>query len=115
METNEGRRFNAPNDFVCANDGALLFSEPVRGDASLGERRVFAQVEPGVPDGFRVDRSGWIWTRSEDGVQVYSAEGHRLGLIPTPQLCSNGCFGPGEERLFVTSKQHLYALDLAGG
>lgn len=187
-ETYEGRRFNAPNDVVCAADGALWFSDPayglrlpkqgvldvsdlghhsvyrfdpvdgsvrrmadlgqpnglafapdgrtlyvsdtsrteggdghtiysypVRGDASLGERRVFAEVEPGVPDGFRVDHRGWIWTSSEAGVQVYSAEGDRLGLIPTPQLCSNCCFGPGEKRLFITSKQHLYAIDLAGG
>jgi gluconolactonase len=186
VETYEGRRFNAPNDVVCAADGALWFTDPSYGlrlprqgtlaesdlghhsvyrvdpttgaarrmadlgqpnglafapdgrtlyvsdtsrteggdghtihaypvldDLSLGERRVFAEVEPGVPDGFRVDRRGWIWTSSEAGVQVFSAEGHRLGLIPTPQACSNLCFSPGERRLFVTSKQHLYALDLA--
>ncbi|MEG9529518.1 MAG: SMP-30/gluconolactonase/LRE family protein [Hyphomicrobiales bacterium] len=188
IETYDGRRFNAPNDVVCAADGALWFTDPAYGlrlpkqgvlaesdlghhsvyrfdpatgtvrrmvdlgqpnglafapdgrtfyvsdtsrteggdghmiyafpvldDSSLGERRVFAEVEPGVPDGFRVDRRGWIWTSSEAGVQVFSAEGHRLGLIPTPQLCSNCCFGPGERRLFITSKQHLYAIDLAGG
>ena len=47
-------------------------------------------------------------------MQVFSAEGHRLGLIPTPQACSNCCFSPDERRLFVTAKQHLYALDLLG-
>ncbi|WP_267358597.1 MULTISPECIES: SMP-30/gluconolactonase/LRE family protein [unclassified Methylobacterium] len=186
VETYEGRRFNAPNDVVCAADGALWFTDPAYGlrlprqgalaesdlghhsiyrvdpttgaarrmadlgqpnglafapdgrtlyvsdtsrteggdghtihaypildDLSLGERRVFAEVEPGVPDGFRVDRRGWIWTSSEAGVQAFSAEGHRLGLIPTPQVCSNLCFSPDERRLFITSKQHLYALDLA--
>lgn len=184
----EGRRFNAPNDVVCAIDGALWFTDPSYGlrlpkqgalaesdlghhsvyrfdqatgsvrrmadlgqpnglafapdgqtlyvsdtsrteggdghtiyafpvldDGKLGERRVFAEIEPGIPDGFRVDRRGWIWTSSEAGVQVLSADGHRLGLIPTPQLCSNCCFGPGEERLFITSKQHLYAIDLSTG
>jgi gluconolactonase len=186
VETYEGRRFNAPNDVVCATDGALWFTDPSYGlrlprqgtlaesdlghhsvyrfdpddgsvrrmadlgqpnglafapdgrtlyvsdtsrteggdghtiyaypvteDQSLGERRVFAEVEPGVPDGFRVDRRGWIWTSSEAGVQVFSAEGHRLGLIPTPQVCSNCCFDPDESRLFITSKEHLYALDVA--
>jgi gluconolactonase len=186
VETYEGRRLNAPNDVVCAADGAIWFTDPtyglrqpkqgalddselghrsvyrfdpaegslrrmadldepnglafaadgrtlyvsdtsrtegrdghtiyaypLRGDGSLGEPRVFAEIEPGVPDGFRVDRRGWIWTSSEAGVQVYSAEGHRLGLIPTPQVCSNLCFSPGQERLFITSKQHLSALDLA--
>ena len=133
VESYKGRRFNAPNDVVCAADGALWFTDPayglrqprqgvlaesdlghhsvyrfdpttgavrrmtnlgqpnglafapdgrtlyvsdtsrtegddghtiyafpVRNDASLGERRVYTEIEPGVPDGFRVDRRGWI-------------------------------------------------------
>ena len=95
-------------------DGHTIYAFPVGDDHALGEPHVFADVEPGVPDGFRVDSRGWVWTSSEAGVQVFSAEGHRLGLIPTPQKVSNCCFGPGERRLFITSMQHLYALDLAG-
>ncbi|MGT2489347.1 SMP-30/gluconolactonase/LRE family protein [Methylobacterium oryzae CBMB20] len=87
----------------------------MRDDGGLDARRVFAEIEPGVPDGFRVDHRGWVWTSSEAGVQVFSAEGHRLGLIPTPQLCSNCCFGPRERRLFITATTHLYAIDLADG
>lgn len=188
VETFDGRRLNAPNDVVCAADGALWFTDPAYGlrlprqgalaesdlghhsvyrfdpdtgdlrrmadlgqpnglafapdartlyvsdtsrteggdghtiyafpvaeDQTLGERRVFAAVEPGVPDGFRVDRRGWIWTSSEAGVQIFSEAGHRLGLIPTPQACSNCCFGPGGGRLFITAQQNLYAIDLADG
>lgn len=96
-------------------DGHTIYAYPLRPDGDLGERRVLAQVEPGVPDGLRVDRRGWVWTSSGAGVQVFSAEGHRLGLIPTPQACSNCCFGPDERRLFITAKEHLYAIDLAGG
>jgi gluconolactonase len=95
-------------------DGHTIHAFPVAGDQRLGAPHVVAAVEPGVPDGLCVDRRGWIWTSSGSGVQVFSAEGHRLGLIPTPQGCSNCCFGPGEERLFITAGQHLYALDLAG-
>ncbi|WP_342112334.1 SMP-30/gluconolactonase/LRE family protein, partial [Methylobacterium sp. SI9] len=94
-------------------DGHTIHAYPVLDDQTLGEPRVFAEIEPGIPDGFRVDHRGWIWTSSEAGVQVLSAEGHRLGLIPTPQVCSNLCFSPKQQRLFITSKQHLYALDLA--
>ncbi|WP_342109836.1 SMP-30/gluconolactonase/LRE family protein [Methylobacterium sp. SI9] len=72
-------------------------------------------VERGAPDGFRVDRRDWIWTSSEAGVQVFSAEGHRLGLIPTPQTGSNCCFGPGEARLFITAQQSPHAIDPVGG
>ena len=96
-------------------DGHTIYAFPVTEDQTLGARRLFAAVEPGVPDGLRVDRRGWVWTSSGAGVQVFSAEGRRLGLIPTPQVCSNCCFGPGEGRLFITSKQHLYALDLTPG
>jgi gluconolactonase len=94
-------------------DGHTILAFPVRDDAGLGEPRAFAEIEPGVPDGFRVDHRGWIWTSSGSGVQVFSAEGSWLGLIPTPQTCSNCCFGPDKRRLFITSGQHLYALDLA--
>ncbi len=188
VDTYQGKRFNSPDDVVCADDGALWFTDPAYGlvlpkqgalaepeldhqsvyrfdpntgaavrmadleqpnglafapcgrtlyvtDTSrslggdrhtifafevaegptLANRRVFAEVEPGIPDGLRTDSRGWIWTSSEAGIQVFSAEGHRLGLIPTPQVCSNLCFSPDERRLFITSKQHLYAIDLTHG
>ena len=85
----------------------------VGADHALRNRRTFAVVEPGVPDGLRVDRRGWVWAATEAGVQVFSPKGQGLGLIPTPQVASNLCFGPDEAHVFITSKQHLYALDLA--
>ncbi|MCJ2134150.1 SMP-30/gluconolactonase/LRE family protein [Methylobacterium sp. J-026] len=91
-----------------------IFAFDVAHDHALTNRRVFAEIEPGIPDGLRTDSRSWVWTSSEAGIQVFSAEGHRLGLIPTPQVCSNLCFSPDERTLFVTSKQHLYALDLTG-
>lgn len=188
VDTYQGKRFNSPDDVVCADDGALWFTDPayglvlpkqgalaepeldhrsvyrfdpntgtaarmadleqpnglafapggrtlyvtdtsrslggdrhtifafeVTGESELANRRVFAEVEPGIPDGVRTDSRGWIWTSSQAGVQVFSAEGYQLGLIPTPQVCSNLCFSAGERRLFITSKQHLYAIDLAHG
>lgn len=121
--------FEQPNGLAFSVDGRTLYvsdtSRALNGDKheivefdvaanhALTRRRVFAEIEPGIPDGLRVDRRGWIWTSSEAGVQVFSAEGHRLGLIPTPQACSNCCFSPGEGRLFITAQQHLYAIDLA--
>ena len=100
---------------TAGGDGHTIYAYPVTADQTLGERRVVAEVEPGVPDGLCVDHRGWIWTSSEAGIQVFSADGHPLGLIPTPQVCSNCCFGPDEARLFITSKEHLYAIDLAAG
>lgn len=77
------------------------------------EGRVFATIEPGEPDGFRVDVHGNIFTSSADSVQVYAPDGTRLGKIFVPELCTNLTFGgENRDRLFITGKTSLYAIDL---
>jgi gluconolactonase len=70
-------------------DTHTIYAFPVRDDAGLGAPRVYATIEPNVPNGFRVDCRGWVWTNLGSSLQVFSAKGNRLGLIPTPQTCSN--------------------------
>jgi gluconolactonase len=116
-----------PNGIAFSPDGRTLYVSDsdlgrhhvlafdVAEDGTLSGRRVFRTVEPGVPDGFRVDARGWIWTSSGSGVQVFSAEGEPLGLIPTPHTCSNCAFGGSDgRRLFITGEESLWAVDLAG-
>lgn len=75
--------------------------------------RVFVVVEPGQPDGFRVDERGNLFTSSADSVQVFAPDGTRLGKIRTPGVCANLTFGGQEHnRLFVASGSSLYAIDL---
>jgi gluconolactonase len=75
--------------------------------------RVFAVIEPGQPDGFRVDEHGNIFTSSKDSVQVYAPDGTRLGKIIVPETSANLTFGGKErDRLFVTAGHSLYAIDL---
>ncbi|MGH1393485.1 MAG: SMP-30/gluconolactonase/LRE family protein [Trichormus sp.] len=75
--------------------------------------RVFAVIEPGLPDGFRVDEHGNIFISSEDSVQIYAADGTRLGKILVPEVCANLTFGGQEhQRLFITAGKSLYAIDL---
>lgn len=80
---------------------------------SLSNFRVHAVVNPGLPDGFRVDRNGWIFTSSEDAVQVISAEGELLARIPVPEKVGNLTFG-GRERneLYVVASTSLYRIVL---
>ena len=86
----------------------------VADDHSLSNRRVFTVINEGVPDGFAVDARGWVWTSSGAGVQVFSAKGEALGLIPTPHACSNCAFGGADgRRLFITGEESLWAIDLA--
>ena len=81
----------------------------------MGNRRLFREIEPGIPDGFCVDTRGWVYCSSETGVQVFSDLGQPLAHIPTPQTCSNCTFGDTDgSRLFITAGEHLYAIDLTG-
>ena len=75
--------------------------------------RVFAVIEPGQPDGFRVDEHGNVFTSSKDSVQVYAPDGIRLGKILVPETCSNLTFGGQKrDRLFITAGKSLYTIDL---
>lgn len=112
-----------PNGIAFSPDGRVLYvsdSDLERHHilafdvgAELAGRRVFRTIEPGVPDGFCVDARGWLWSSSQSGVQVFSADAEPLGIIPTPHTCSNCTFGPGGRRLFITGEESLWALDLA--
>jgi gluconolactonase len=83
--------------------------------------RVFAEIEPGVPDGLRVDARGNVWTTQGDGVSVYAPDGTRVGHIAVPETPANlsiGGRGPaaGEPtRLYITATTSLYAIDVAPG
>ena len=74
--------------------------------------RVFAIVEPGQPDGIKVDRRGNIFTSSADSVQVYSPEGACLGKFLIPEVVANLSFGGKNNELFITAGGSLYRIFL---
>ena len=82
--------------------------------ASLRNPRVFAVISPGVPDGFRVDTAGNVWTSAQDGVHCHAPDGTKLGRIKLPQMVSNLVFGgPKRNRLFITSTHAVYSVFVA--
>ncbi|SDP94032.1 gluconolactonase [Rhodoferax sp. OV413] len=85
----------------------------VAADNSLHNPRVFAVVSPGLSDGFRLDTQGWIYTSSEDSVQVYHPDGTQLGKIAVPEKIGNLCFGgPQGNQLFIAASTSLYRITL---
>ncbi|MCF8477160.1 MAG: SMP-30/gluconolactonase/LRE family protein [Pseudolabrys sp.] len=79
----------------------------------LKNGRIFAEIEPGIADGFRIDRHGRIFTSAGDGIHLYSDTGRRLGKILTPEPVANCTFGgPEKNRLFITATSSVYAIDL---
>lgn len=70
-----------------------------------------AEVNPGVPDGIRVDEQGNIWSSSLDAVIVFSPAGDELGRIPVPQKVGNIAFGGAEgTTLFIAASSSLYSV-----
>lgn len=85
----------------------------VQNNGSLINGRVFAEIDPGIPDGFRLDQDGNIWTSAGDGVHCYTADGTLLGKILIPEAVANVCFGgPRCNRLFIAASSSLYAVYL---
>lgn len=80
----------------------------------LAKSRVFAEVGPGVPDGFRVDIYGNLWTSTQNGVFCLAPDGTPLGRIKIPEMVANLTFGgPKRNRLFITATSSLYAVYVA--
>ncbi len=128
-ETRRMADFEQPNGVEFSPDGRILYvsdtSRALDGgrheivafdiaeDGTLSGRRLFRQIDPGIPDGLAVDARGWIWTTSQAGVQVFAADGTRLGMVPTPNLCANCVFGDEDgHRLFIAAEHMLLAIDL---
>ena len=86
----------------------------VRGDRRALDGRVFAVVEPGLADGFRLDEAGNVFTSSADSIQIYAPDGVRLGKIEVPEKVGNCCWGgPDKRRLFIAASTSLYSIELA--
>ncbi|MFZ2101256.1 MAG: SMP-30/gluconolactonase/LRE family protein [Oricola sp.] len=86
----------------------------VAAGGTLSNGRVFCEVDPGVPDGFRVDIHGNVWTSCGNGVICFAPDGTPLGKVKVPQMVSNVTFGgPKRNRLFITATKSLYAVYLA--
>lgn len=127
--------FDKPNGIALSPDGHTLYmtdsganQEPgslyvdrphhviafeVRDGARLADRRLFAVVTPGFPDGLKVDAAGRVYVSSSSGVQVFAADGQALGEIQVPGAV-NFCFGgPHRNLLLITTDSAVFAAALA--
>lgn len=81
---------------------------------SLANGREFCRLDNGIPDGFRLDVHGNLWTSAGDGVHCFAPDGTLIGKILVPQTVANVAFGgPRKNRLFITATKSLYAVYLA--
>lgn len=107
LYVSDSSAFNIPNGYhhVCVYD--------VISDFQVANGRVFAVIEPGQPDGLCVNQQGYVFVTAQDGVQVYTPDGTRIGKILVPETCANVTFGgKAGNRLFIAAGHALYAINL---
>jgi gluconolactonase len=72
---------------------------------------VLAEIEPGIPDGLRVDTAGRLWIGAGDGVHCVTPDGELIGKLRVPEAVANLAFGgPKRNRLYITATSSLYAI-----
>ncbi|MEM7010299.1 MAG: SMP-30/gluconolactonase/LRE family protein [Verrucomicrobiota bacterium] len=73
---------------------------------------VLFKIDHGA-DGMAVDVEGNLYTTHGKGVQVYDADGKKLGEIPVDEGPANCTFGgPEFKTLFITARTSLYSVKL---
>lgn len=77
--------------------------------------RPLVEVSPGLPDGFRVDAEGNLWSSSLSGIQIFTPGGEKLGEIPVPEKVGNCCFGGADGRtLYICASTSIYRIRTRG-
>ena len=81
---------------------------------TLKNGRIFCTIEPGVPDGMRLDTEGRLYCTAGDGVHVFNQSGELLGKILLPESPANCTFGDTDKRtLYITARQSLYKVAIS--
>ncbi len=84
-------------------NGRTLVAFDVQPDGTTRNQRDFATLQAGNGDGICLDAEGRLYVTAGDaGIQVFSAEGTSLGIIPLPRSASSCAFsGPNKKVLYA--------------
>jgi gluconolactonase len=118
--------FIVPNGLAFSPDEKVLYINDSRrghirafdlapnGTLAKQTDRVFADLrgdEPGVPDGMKVDVEGRVYCTGPGGTWVFAPDGTQIGIIKTPEVPANLCFGgPDMKTVFFTAHTSVYTM-----
>jgi gluconolactonase len=78
----------------------------------LANKRLFATVSSGIPDGIKCDLSGNVYSGCGDGLNVWSPGGSLIGKVVCPGGVANFCFTKkGELMLLNETKAWVVSVD----
>jgi gluconolactonase len=104
LRTN-GIMLSPDEKILYVTNGPVVVAFDVQPDGTASNQRDFVTLEAGgAGDGMTVDADGRLYVTSQPGVQVFSAQGKYLGLIPTPRAVMSVAFsGAGKRTLYVSA------------
>lgn len=95
-------------------DKAVIMAFAVKSDGSLDGGKVLfdatpmvKQGLPGLPDGLRVDKDGYLWATGPGGVLILTPTGKLLGRIDTGEATANCAWGDDGSVLYITADMYL--------
>jgi gluconolactonase len=78
----------------------------------LANKRLFATVSSGIPDGIKCDLPGNVYSGCGDGLNVWSPGGSLIGKVVCPGGVANFCFTKkGELMLLNETKAWVVSVD----
>jgi gluconolactonase len=118
---------NRPNGVAFSPDEKYLYVNNTEKNAKIWKRysvdkdgRVLgssiffdatAMEEPGMPDGFKIDKKGNMYAAGPGGMLILSPEGKLLGVVKIPEIMSNCAFGDADGKtLYITARTGLYKI-----
>ena len=122
MDRPNGLAFNRDESLLYVSDTAAVINPhlhhdirvyDVAEDGSVKNGRLFISISPGQPDGFCLDWQDNLFVSSEDSIQIFNAQGKKLGKIMLPEICANLTFGgPHWNQLFIAAGGSLLMMEL---
>ena len=118
-----------PNGIALSPDEKVLYVGDARrahirafdmlpnGMVSLETSRIFADLrgpEPGIPDGFKVDTQGNVYTGGSGGLYILDSKGKRLGrIVHGHPATTNVAFGGDDwKTLYFTTRSSLFSVNI---
>jgi gluconolactonase len=98
-------------------DGPNWYVWDIKGD-SLTNGKIFYSAAGydktwhGLPDGFKIDKSGNVFATGPGGVYIFNSEGKKLGLLRLDNSTSNCALSPDEKTLYVTNDMYVLRLKM---
>jgi gluconolactonase len=111
--------FDKPNGLAFSPDERVLYvgdsgeathrieAFDVAGDGSSTDRRPFAAIGRGYPDGIKVDGAGRVYSAGPAGIHVFDPAGGLVGEIDLPGAVNLVFAGP--DRIYVTADTAVWA------